>query len=191
MKMQATLPDQSTILLRPPREQDILAIFEGANSSRDELAPWMPWCHENFSINDAEKWVTETRAKASDCAFTIWDELETTYLGNCGLHQIHEELRTAKVGYWVKTRSTGRGIATAATLAVADYAFQQLQLVRLEIEVGLGNSASHRVAEKLNATREGVKRNGFIHGEQVVDMVMYSLLPEDLAEASAAYSGRC
>ncbi|MGI9430446.1 MAG: GNAT family N-acetyltransferase, partial [Bythopirellula sp.] len=172
MKLQAKLPDGSTILLRPPREQDIPTIFEGANSSRNELAPWMPWCHQNFCIDDAESWVKETTAKASDCAFTIWDEHKSAYIGNCGLHQIHNELRSAKLGYWVRTSCTGRGIATAATHAVARYAFHELELVRLEIEIGLANHGSHRVAEKLNATREGVKRNGFIHGDQTLDVVM-------------------
>lgn len=181
MKLQATLPNGLTIVLRPPREQDIPIIFAGANSSRNELAPWMPWCHADFCIDDAEKWVKETNSKASDCAFTIWNQGETDYLGNCGIHQIHEELRSAKLGYWVRSSRTQQGIATAAALAVAKYAFNELQLVRLEIEIGLGNINSHRVAEKLSATREGVKRNGFIHGQQPVDMVMYSLIPGDLA----------
>ena len=181
MQLQTKITNGSTIVLRPPREADVAAIYEGASTSREELAPWMPWCHENFCVDDVTNWVRETTGNDAESSFTIWDEAEQKYFGNCGLHEIHAKLRSAKMGYWVRTSEVGQGIATAVARTLAEYAFNELELVRLAIEIGIGNEPSHRVAEKLNATREGVTRNSFLHGDEPVDMVLYSLIPADLA----------
>ena len=39
---------------------------------------------------------------------------------------------------------------------------------------------SQQVAAKVHATREGIVRNGLVHGEQALDAVLYSLIPADL-----------
>ena len=63
---------------------------------------------------------------------------------------------------------------------MARFGFVDLGLVRVEIVVDVDNEPSLRVAEKVNATREGVERQRLVIGERVRDAVMYSLLPEDL-----------
>ena len=182
MNLQATLPDGSTIVLRPPTEADIPAIFEGALASHAELTPWMPWCDEDFNIGVAEKWVKDTNASDEERSFTVWDETGQTFLGNCGLHTLDTKLRSAEMGYWIRTDRAGHGIGHAAAKAVAEYAFNDLDLVRVEIVIAVGNEASKRVMEKLNAKCEGVQRNRMIHHEEIRDAWMYSLIPEDLTE---------
>ena len=80
----------------------------------------------------------------------------------------------------MRSSHVGRGIASAASLQVAQFAFEQLDLVRLEIVAAVDNQASQRVAEKVQATREGLIRNGLVHGEKTLDAVMFSLIPSDL-----------
>jgi RimJ/RimL family protein N-acetyltransferase len=59
---------------------------------------------------------------------------------------------------------------------IADFAFRETDLLRLEIVCALGNVASQRVAERAGAVREGVLRHRLLlHGEPV-DAVMYSLV---------------
>ncbi len=180
MKLHAPLPDGTTIVLRPPTEADIPTIFDAALVSRNELAPWMPWCGDDFNIEVAEKWVKDTTASDAERAFTVWDESEQCFLGNCGLHEIDTNLRSAELGYWVRTDQVGRGIASAAAKAVAEYGFSQLELVRVEIIIAVGNDTSNRVAERVGASCEGVMRNGLMHRDQVRDARLYSLIPDDL-----------
>jgi RimJ/RimL family protein N-acetyltransferase len=62
--------------------------------------------------------------------------------------------------------------------ALRDWAFQFTDLVRLEMVVATGNRASHRVAEKVGAIREGVlQRRLLLHG-QLHDATMFSLTRE-------------
>jgi ribosomal-protein-serine acetyltransferase len=75
----------------------------------------------------------------------------------------------------VRTSATGRGVASEAVRQVADFAFRNTELVRLEIVCAVGNRRSQRVAERAGAVREGVLRDRLLlHGE-AVDAIMYSL----------------
>lgn len=182
MHLKTTLPDGTTIVLRPPTEDDTPHVFEAANSSRNEIGKWMPWCHAEYSLADAETWIRETIASSSEHSFVLWDESEEFCLGTCGLNDINTKHRSANLGYWVRSSHVGRGTAPAATLKVAQFAFDQLELVRVEIVVAVGNGASQRVAEKVQATREGIIRNGLVHGEKALDAWMFSLIPADFLE---------
>jgi len=181
MRQSCILADGTKFWLRPPTPKDISLLYEAAHSSRDELAPWMPWCHSNYSRTDTETWVQETFESNSQYPFLLLDESETHCLGTCGLNDINERHRCANLGYWVRTSHIGLGIATAATAHVANFGFAELELLRVEIVAALGNHASQRVAEKVGATREGILRNGLVHGEHAVDAVLFSLIPADLA----------
>ena len=57
--------------------------------------------------------------------------------------------------------------------------FEHLNLIRAEIVVAVGNTASLRVAEKAGARREGILRNRMVVREMVYDAVIYSLIPQD------------
>ena len=89
----------------------------------------------------------------------------------------------AEIGYWVASEARGRGVATAATRAVAKWAFGAVpELARIQLRADVENVASNRVAEKAGFTREGVLR---AHRYNVrlgrrSDFVMWSLLREEL-----------
>ncbi len=98
------------------------------------------------------------------------------FLGGCGLNQINRIHRFANLGYWVRTSATRHGVATEAVRQVAEFAFGNTDLVRLEIVCAVGNDPSQRVAERAGAVREGVLRHRLLLHGQPVDAVMYSLV---------------
>lgn len=180
MQQPIVLPDGTSIVLRPVAEDQIARIFEAASCSKRELAPWSPWCHENYSIADTKEWVHQTIAAEGEHTFVIFDPSEEVCLGTCGLNNLKPRMRSINLGYWIRSSHIKRGIASTAAAQVARYAFEELNIVRVEIIAAVGNLASQRVAEKVGATREGVMRNGLINGENVVDAALYSLIPSDL-----------
>jgi RimJ/RimL family protein N-acetyltransferase len=110
----------------------------------------------------------------------IYDLQGGGYLGGVGLNHIDRLNQMANLGYWVRTSRTRQGIARAAVRLIAQFGFEQLHFVRLEIVAATGNKPSQRVAEKAGAIREGVLRNRLtLHGKQH-DAVVYSLTPGDL-----------
>jgi RimJ/RimL family protein N-acetyltransferase len=77
----------------------------------------------------------------------------------------------------------GRGVCTRALRLLAGWAFQELDLRRLELVTDPDNLASQRVAEKAGFRREGVLRAYLIDRDgSFRDAVMFSLLPGDLVE---------
>jgi RimJ/RimL family protein N-acetyltransferase len=65
---------------------------------------------------------------------------------------------------------------------LARYAFEDLELGRLELITDPDNAASQRAAEKAGFTREGVLRSHLLHPDgRRRDSVMFSLVPGELA----------
>ena len=155
-------------------------MWEAARESVPEVFPWLAWCHAGYSMAEAVDWVS-TRAplaaKGQEYAFAIVGP-DGRYLGGCGLNQINRLHRFGNLGYWVRSSATGRGVATAAVRQVAEFAFQETDLLRLEIVCAVGNERSQRVAARAGASREGILRHRLLLHGQPVDAVMYSLLRE-------------
>ena len=97
-------------------------------------------------------------------------------LGCCGINQINKEHPLANLGYWVRSSETGRGVATRAAQRVAAWAFAHTDVERLEIVAAVGNTASHAVAAKAGALREGVLRSRILIHGTLHDAVLFSLV---------------
>ena len=171
------------IALRPYQVSDIASVFEAVRESIPELVVWMPWCHPDYSIEESRIFIESQPykwEKGEEYNFYISYNSGGLYLGGCGLRIIDSNTGTANLGYWIRTNQTKKGIATAATLLLARFAFNELRLNRVEITVAVDNQASLRVAEKAGATKEGILRNRLMKTDTPCDAVMFSLIPRDL-----------
>ena len=180
--METELTD-GLILLRTLREEDVNALYEAVRESIAEVSVWLPWCHENYSIEEAREFIG-SRELASQggewYSFGIFEKDGGRFLGGVGINFINRVHQMANLGYWVRTSATGRDIATKATRLAARFGFEQLGLQRIEIVAAVTNRASQRVAEKAGATREGVLRNRLLIRGTSMDAVQFSLVPQDL-----------
>jgi ribosomal-protein-serine acetyltransferase len=174
---------QGNYLLRPVDVNDASAILEAVMESGDDLKPWMSWYHEGFSLQDSRSWV-EFCLKAwqgnSEYNFVITDIESRIVLGGCGLNHINHTDKLANLGYWVRTSFKGRDAATTTARLLARFAFDDIELNRVEIVVAIGNKASGRVAVKAGAKKEGVLRNRLALPSALHDAFLFSMIPEDL-----------
>jgi ribosomal-protein-serine acetyltransferase len=169
------------VAIRPYRGDETPLLYQAARESISEVNPWLPWCHEQYSEDEAKLWI-EGRIAAfredTEYQFNISDAAGA-FLGGCGLNMIDRAHFRANLGYWVRSSACRRGVATQAVKALAAWAFANTDLIRLEIVVALGNAASLRVAEKAGARREGTLRKRlFFHGV-AHDAAMFSLVRGD------------
>jgi ribosomal-protein-serine acetyltransferase len=169
------------VSIRPFRMEDADELFEAVRESIGELSPWMPWCHSDYSISDARDWIGKKIA-----AFESRDEFHFAIVdggghlaGVCGLNGISRENRVANLGYWVRSSKSRRGIATRAARLLADWAFQNSGLHRLEILVAIRNLPSLRVAAKAGAVWEGVLRARLQNRGVSHDAVLFSIVHPD------------
>ena len=108
--------------------------------------------------------------------------------GAIDLKGVNWEARIAEVGYWVAPWARGRGVAAQATRVLSEWAIRDHGFERVQLFAAVGNAASQRVAEKAGFVREGVARNACCVPDGRADMVLFSLVPEDLKESGTGIS---
>jgi RimJ/RimL family protein N-acetyltransferase len=174
---------EGPLLIRPYREGDASALYEAVRESISEVSLWLPWCHQNYSIEESREFIG-SRDIASQSgewySFGIFEKDGGRFLGGVGINFINRVHQMANLGYWVRTSAAGRGIATAATRMAARFGFEQIGLQRIEIVAAVDNIPSQRVAEKAGARREGVLRKRLLIRGASLDAVLFSLVPEDV-----------
>ena len=174
------------ILIRPFRAEDIQKVFEAVRESINEVAPWLPWCHAGYQVEETTEFILSRDVawkNDTEYGFGIFDAKTEKFLGGVGLSQVNRTHGMANLGYWVRTSCAGHSVATAAARQTARFALEEFRLHRVEILAATGNHASQRVAEKAGATREGVLRKRLLVKGQAQDAVLYSLIREDFSIA--------
>jgi ribosomal-protein-serine acetyltransferase len=100
-------------------------------------------------------------------------------IGCIDLHQIDWANGIARIGYWLDREHTGHGIMTRAVRLLTEYAFEALDLHRIEIHVATANARSRRIPERLRFTMEGVLRQVQRLRNEYYDHAIYSLLRDE------------
>ena len=175
-------PSDGVITLRPLHVEDAPAVFDAVRESLEALKPWMSWAHDGYRIEETREFIHRTIEgweKDEAFALAITDAQDGTFLGGSGLNNLNQAYRLANLGYWVRSSRRGQGIAPRSARLAARFGFERLGLLRAEIVVAVGNTASLRAAEKSGAQREGVLRNRITVGEKIFAAVMFSLTPQD------------
>ena len=171
------------LILRRYETDFIPLLFEAASESKGgEFSYWMPWCHENYTIAESEDFIKKTVRNWQDktqFGYAIFDAKTNEFLGGTGLNQPNEDHKFYNLGYWVRVSRQNQGIASEATRILAEAAFEDLSVNRIEILIAFGNMASQKAAEKSGATREGILRKRLVIGGTVHDAVMFSFVRED------------
>ncbi len=159
------------VRLRRVDERDRDAVVRALNdplAGRFLSRPPFPYLDEHF-----DEWLAlaaSGRGLHEELAahWSIADAADDSYLGGASL-EIAAAREAGEIGYQVAPWARGRGVATAAARLIRDWAFDELELARLEIAADVDNIASQRVAQAAGFTYEGVAR-GYLEGRVVVEV---------------------
>ena len=165
------------LVLRPWTEDDVPALVAACNDP--EIPRWIPVIPSPYTKQDALAFIRgEVRPEEHSLAIT----LDGVFVGAIGMGVNSMNYR-GRIGYWVAAPARGRGVCTRALRLLSRWAFEELELQRLDLITDPDNVASQRVAEKAGFRREGVLRSHLRHTDgRVRDSVMFSLLPGELVE---------
>jgi RimJ/RimL family protein N-acetyltransferase len=137
---------------------------------------------ESYDESTAAEWAAESqrqREAGTGLHLVVADAEGDQLLGSIGAHVNRDEGR-CDVGYWLAPWARGRGAMTRAVLLLSRWAFEALQVERIEITIEPENAASRAVAERAGYTFEGVLRSHTEIKGTRRDMAMYSLLRGEL-----------
>jgi RimJ/RimL family protein N-acetyltransferase len=175
-------PASSEYLVRRFQSGDAASFLAAVRASLPGLAYEMPWCREDYALDDAAAWMAFAQAawdSGAEFPLGIFESRSGAVVGGTGINQVNRVHRTGNIGYWVSTPHRGRGVARVAARQAAILGFEELGFTRLEIVVLPSNVASQRVAEALGATLECTARSRLhVHG-RAQDALVYSLTLDD------------
>jgi RimJ/RimL family protein N-acetyltransferase len=167
------------VTLRPLDERDV---DDQLRAVRDPQLRRLTGTHRTFTRADIEAWVA-TRAEAE--GRYDWAVTETDgggWLGDCALNEIDPDNGSA--GYRIALdRRPGEGFGTEATGLVLEFAFGELGLYRVELEVFDYNVRARRSYEKSGFAVEGVKRGGLLWDGARHDVICMAALNPALVPA--------
>ncbi len=178
MNLPLTTPTLHTarLLLRPFTEEDkdaLYALMSNATVLRYWDAP--PWSERAR----ADRFLARCKVmeqEGSGVRLAIERTVDGVFIGWCAFMQWNPDFRSALIGYCLAETAWGHGYATEAAGAMVQWAFDTLDLNRLQSEADTRNRASERVLEKLGFVREGTLRENCIVNGDVSDSSVYGLL---------------
>ena len=162
--------------LRPFAQTDTEAIF-ALHSNPCVLRYWdaPPWKERAR----AERFIAACRqfeSEGSGARLAIERAADGVFIGWCCLVKWNPDFRSATMGYCLDDAAWGRGFATEAAGGMLQWAFDTLDLNRVQAETDTRNTASSRVLEKLRFVREGKLREDCIVDGEISDSWVYGLL---------------
>lgn len=130
-----------------------------------------------------ENWYDNLPNRENDFLFAIVipkESEEDTLIGNCGIHQVNWKDRVGVCGIMIGEKNYwGKGYGTEAMELLLYYAFNTLNLNRIELMAYDFNQRALKCYEKLGFIEEGLKRQAvFINGDYH-DVIIMGLLSHE------------
>lgn len=171
-------------LLRTFTPSDAKALAKLLADNKYYWSTYEPLHREEFYTEDAQyKKILEglhLLQNNREFSFGIFHPTTGQLIGHISLYAIKRlPYSSAFIGYSMDQNFIGRGIVTEAVHLVMDFAFNTINIHRIEAYVAPQNSASVRVLEKAGFTREGLLRELLFINGKWVDHYMYAILQRE------------
>lgn len=164
------------VILREFRQEDLSGIrswvndydttrFLGAGYSRPQS-----WEQTEQYLNSL------LNGEAGGVQLAIAEKETRRYLGQCSLMMIDYTARRAEMAIVLAPDSVSHGYGREAIILLLDYAFLQLNLNRVFLQVHADNERAIRVYEKCGFRQEGRLREHFYRDGHYIDALQMGLL---------------
>ena len=172
--VQPTFGD-GTVNLRPWRADDAVWVYEDCQDIAIQKWTRVPTPYEFAHAEGfVGKLAPTSWSNGKGGHFAISDAITGALHGCVGLEVLDVSSGVAEVGYWTALESRGGGLTTRALRLLTDWAFQELNLIRLELFVLVGNPSSAKVAERVGYSCEGVMAKKVLRHGVHHDVAMYA-----------------
>lgn len=156
------------------------------------LGPWepsRPRADVDPAVN-ADAFVNRCAARERDSAhglsFGFGLFYDDALCGEVNINQIlRGVLQSATIGYWIDEPVAGRGLVAEGVAVVTEFAFDQLDLHRVEVCIVPRNAKSRRVMDKLRFRSEGIAERLLEINGTWEDHVRYGFTREEWDDRAA------
>ena len=172
------------LTLRPPVHSDFRAWAALREASADFLIPWEPaWSRDHLtrkSFTNRVYWAQRSISNGNALPLFLIRRSDGNLLGAITLDNIQRgPSQSGTLGYWIGETYARQGYMREAIEAVAHYAFQALDLSRLQAACLAENAASRGLLEKCGFKYEGVAQSYLQINGRWRNHVLYASLRAD------------
>lgn len=125
------------------------------------------------------------RRNGREYPFVVFDKRSHQYAGMTRLYEWNEELRTIKLGHtWYGKDFQGTGLNKQCKYLLFEFAFEQLEAVRIGFGVHAENVRSLRALASVGCKREGILRDFLVKVDGLgrTDLILLSILKKEWME---------
>lgn len=140
-------------------------VFELTEESRSYLREWLPWLDTTTKVKDTKDYIKFClKGFSENNSLTTVILFKGDIVGVASFNSINWSNKTAYIGYWLGHAYQGNGIMINVVRALTDYAFQELQLNKVEVRAASGNKKVEVFLKSCNSRRKAAleRQNGFM-----------------------------
>ena len=169
----------SRVSLRWLTPRDVPALFEIFGDPLVCRYGSRPPLRNGAEAADLHNEITRYFAERSLFQWGVADVVDDRVIGTCTLASLSTMHRRAEVGFALARAEWGKGYMAEALPALIRFAFESLNLHRLEADVDPRNLPSIRLLERTGFQRVGFLRERYHLNGEIQDALFYGLLRRD------------
>ncbi|MEO1025853.1 MAG: GNAT family protein, partial [Pseudomonadota bacterium] len=176
--------DTERMVLRPPTHADFRPWSDLRRESAEFLQPWEPsWSTDHLTRKgfvNRVYWANRSIAQGTALPLFLLRREGNQILGAITLDNIRRgPSQAGTIGYWIGDQHARQGYMREALIALVHYAFDTLDLSRLESACLPENTASRALLEKCGYKYEGVAQSYLQINGRWRNHVLYANLRSD------------
>lgn len=173
------LGKKNGFLLRAAQKEDAQKYFRQNYDPLDGQVARLTGCNPHFSEDEVIRFFYNALADPDRYDFLIVTE-EGNIIGESVINEIDWELRKANFRIAIfHSNICSKGIGSWAIEKTVDFAFENLHLHRLELDVFSFNKRAQKAYLKAGFKIEGVLKDAVKDGDQYADDILMAILEED------------
>ena len=167
---------------------DAEGYFGYIQNNRERFTKYMPLTVKNTPDLPATIAFVKKRiamaAKNEFLTYIICDDSKSKIIGTLNVKSIDKNISKCELGFFIDAEYENKGIITRASKILISHCFQTMKMNKVFMRIAEENTASRRVAEKLNANLEGKLREDHrTHEDRFIDVLYYGLLKKDFLKS--------
>lgn len=143
----------------------------------DDVKKYM-FNEQNISTEEHRNWLKSLENSNKSITFVIF--YENSPIGIVSLVNINNYHKTADWGFYIFSQENrGKGIGTNVLYKLINYAFNEINIIKLNCEALETNSNVIQLYKKMGFAVEGIRRKNIVKNEQRFDVIMLGILKEE------------
>lgn len=166
-------------ILRPAKKEDAENYYQQNYNPLDPEVARLTGCKPSFTHDEVVNFFLSCIDDEDRYDFLIVSP-DGNIIGESVINEIDWELRSANFRIGIFHSDTcGKGIGSWATRMTCGFAFEQLHLHRLELDVFSFNPRAEKAYLKAGFKREGVLRDAVKDGDNYADDILMAILEDE------------